>query len=62
MIETVCHDLCFNNESNSAVSRRKLKNPINTLKINDEIKSQVFSIFKSIRCLFKNVFCFFCSN
>ena len=62
MIGTVCHNLCFNNESNSAVSRRKSENSIKTLKMNDEIKSRVFSIFKSIKCLFKNVFCFFCSN
>ena len=62
MIETVCHDSCFNNESNFAVSRRKSENPIKTLKMNDEIKSQIFSIFKSIRCLFKSAFCFFCFN
>ena len=38
------------------------KNPIKTLKMNDEIKPQAFSIFKSIKCLFKSAFCFFCSN
>ena len=58
MIETVCHDSCFNNKSDSAVSRRRPKNPIKTLKMNDEIKSQTFSIFRSIKCLFKNAFCF----
>ena len=62
MIETVCHDSCFNNESNSAVSQRKSKNPIKTLKMNDEIKPRVFSTFKSARRLFKNAFCFFCFN
>ena len=45
MIETVCHNSCFNNEYNSAVSRRKSKNLIKTLKMNDEIKSQVFFDF-----------------
>ena len=62
MIETICHDLCFNNESNFAVSRRRPKDSIKALKVNDEIKSQVFSIFKSIKCLFKSAFYFFCFN
>ena len=62
MIGTICHNSCFNNKSNSAISRRKSKNLIKTLKINDEIKPRVFSIFKLIKCLFKNVFYFFCSN
>ena len=59
MIETICHDSCFNNESNFAVSQRKSKNPIKTLKMNDETKPRVFLIFKLIRRLFKNVFAFF---
>ena len=59
MIETICHNSCFNNKSNSAVSRRKSKNPIKTLKMNDEIKPRVFLIFKLIKRLFKNVFAFF---
>ena len=62
MIGTICHNSRFNNKSNSAISRRKSKNLIKTLKINDEIKPRVFSIFKLIKCLFKNVFYFFCSN
>ena len=62
MIGTVCHDSRFNNEFNPAVSRRKSKNLIKALKMNEKIKSQVFSIFISARRLFKNVFCFFCSN
>ena len=62
MIETVCHNSCFNNESNSAVSQHKSENPIKTLKMNDEIKLQIFSIFRSIKCLFKKVFYFFCFN
>ena len=61
MIETVCHDSCFNNEFNFVVSRRKPENSIKTLKMNDEIKPRIFLIFKSIKCLFKNAFCFFCS-
>ena len=62
MIETVCHNSRFNNESNSAVSQHRSKNSIKALKVNDEIKSQAFSAFKSARRLFKNAFCFFCSN
>ena len=62
MIETMCHNSRFNNESYSVVSQHRPKNLIKALKMSDEMKPQVFFIFKSIKRLFKNVFCFFCFN